>query len=99
MMAGAEGVKISAAGRLDGAEMCRTETYKQGKLPLSTFRADIDYGFVESLTTYGLIGIKVWIYKGDILDKGGHDGASASARDPKVKKTHEVEQEDAAKPS
>ncbi len=71
MMAGAKGVKISAAGRLDGAEMCRTETYKQGKLPLSTFRADIDYGFVESLTTYGLIGIKVWIYKGDILEKGG----------------------------
>jgi small subunit ribosomal protein S3 len=68
MMAGAKGVKISAAGRLDGAEMCRVETYKQGKLPLSTFRADIDYGFVESLTTYGLIGIKVWIYKGDILD-------------------------------
>ncbi len=68
MMAGAKGVKICAAGRLDGAEMCRIETYKQGKLPLSTFRADIDYGQVESLTTYGLIGIKVWIYKGDILD-------------------------------
>jgi small subunit ribosomal protein S3 len=86
MMAGAQGVKISAAGRLDGAEMCRTETYKQGKLPLSTFRADIDYGFVESLTTYGLIGIKVWIYKGDILVKGGVDRAPIEIREPRVHK-------------
>ncbi|MFA5099277.1 MAG: 30S ribosomal protein S3 [Candidatus Omnitrophota bacterium] len=86
MMAGAKGVKISAAGRLDGAEMCRTETYKQGKLPLSTFRADIDYGFVESLTTYGLIGIKVWIYKGDILVKGGVDRAPIEVKEPRVHK-------------
>jgi len=83
MMAGAKGVKISAAGRLDGAEMCRTETYKQGKLPLSTFRADIDYGFVESLTTYGLIGIKVWIYKGDILEKGGLEIVKTVEREPR----------------
>ncbi len=69
MSAGAKGVKISCAGRLGGAEMSRTETYKQGKIPLSTLRADIDYGFSESLTTYGLIGIKAWIYKGDILGK------------------------------
>jgi small subunit ribosomal protein S3 len=69
MMQGAKGIKICAAGRLDGAEMCRTETYKQGKVPLQTLRADIDYGFSESLTTYGLIGIKVWLYKGDILKK------------------------------
>jgi small subunit ribosomal protein S3 len=69
MMQGAKGIKISAAGRLDGAEMCRTETYKQGKVPLQTLRADIDYGFCESLTTYGLIGIKVWLYKGEILSK------------------------------
>jgi len=67
MSAGAKGIKITAAGRLGGAEMSRTETFKQGKIPLQTFRADIDYGFAESLTTYGLIGIKVWIYKGDIL--------------------------------
>ena len=66
---GAKGIKISAAGRLGGAEIARTETYKQGKLPLSTFRADIDYGFTEALTTYGLIGVKVWIYKGDIMLK------------------------------
>jgi len=69
MNAGAKGVKISCAGRLGGAEMARRETYRQGKIPLSTLRADIDYGFAESLTTYGLIGIKVWLYKGDILEK------------------------------
>lgn len=63
----AKGIKICCAGRLGGAEMSRTETYKQGKIPLATLRADIDYGFAESLTTYGLIGVKVWIYKGDIL--------------------------------
>lgn len=67
--AGAKGIKICCAGRLGGAEMSRTESYKRGKVPLSTLRADIDYGFAESLTTYGLIGIKVWIYKGDILGK------------------------------
>lgn len=67
--AGAKGVRVCCAGRLNGAEMSRTETYKIGKVPLQTFRADIDYGFAESLTTYGLIGVKVWIYKGDILTK------------------------------
>lgn len=67
MSSGAKGIKISAAGRLGGAEMARRETYKQGKLPLSTLRSNIDYGFTEALTTYGLIGIKAWIYKGDIL--------------------------------
>ncbi|HQJ16307.1 MAG TPA: 30S ribosomal protein S3, partial [Candidatus Omnitrophota bacterium] len=99
MMAGARGVKISAAGRLDGAEMCRTETYKQGKLPLSTFRADIDYGFVESLTTYGLIGIKVWIYKGDILVKGGTDRVPAEARETKPQKSFAPHQQPANKPA
>lgn len=69
MNAGAKGVRISCAGRLNGAEMSRTETYKQGKVPLQTLRADIDYGFAESLTTYGLIGVKVWLYKGQILTK------------------------------
>lgn len=69
MNAGAKGVKITCSGRLNGAEMSRTETYKQGKIPLSTFRADIDYGLTEALTTYGLIGVKAWIYKGEILDK------------------------------
>jgi small subunit ribosomal protein S3 len=69
MSQGAKGIKTTCAGRLGGAEMSRTETYKQGKVPLQTLRADIDYGFAESLTTYGIIGVKVWIYKGDILTK------------------------------
>jgi len=67
---GVKGIRVSCAGRLNGAEMSRTETYKIGKVPLQTLRADIDYGFAEALTTYGLIGVKVWIYKGDILGKG-----------------------------
>jgi small subunit ribosomal protein S3 len=67
MGAGAKGIRIICAGRLNGAEIARTESYKQGKLPLQTLRADIDFGFAESLTTYGLIGVKVWMYKGDIL--------------------------------
>ncbi len=69
LTSGAKGIKISCAGRLGGAEMSRTETFKQGKIPLQTLRADIDYGFTESLTTYGLIGVKVWLYRGDILTK------------------------------
>ncbi|MCM8800713.1 MAG: 30S ribosomal protein S3 [Candidatus Omnitrophica bacterium] len=71
MSAGAMGIKISCAGRLGGAEMARTETYKEGKIPLATLRADIDYGFTEALATYGLIGVKVWIYKGDVFTKKG----------------------------
>jgi len=64
---GVKGIKITCSGRLGGAEMCRSESYKQGKIPLQTLRADIDYGFASSLTPYGYIGIKVWLYKGDIL--------------------------------
>ncbi len=64
---GAGGVKILCAGRLGGAEIARTEGYKEGKVPLNTFRADVDYGFAEAFTTYGTIGVKVWIYKGDVL--------------------------------
>lgn len=67
MNSGAKGIRTTCAGRLNGAEMSRTETYKQGKVPLQTLRGDIDYGFAEALTTYGLIGVKVWIYKGDVL--------------------------------
>ncbi len=69
MTGGALGIKVKCAGRLGGAEMSRTEGYKEGKVPLQTFRADIDYGFTEAMTTYGLIGVKVWVYKGDILMK------------------------------
>lgn len=67
MRAGAKGIKITVSGRLAGSEMARTETYKDGKIPLHTLRADIDYGFWEAGTAYGNIGIKVWIYKGEIL--------------------------------
>ncbi|MEW6622248.1 MAG: 30S ribosomal protein S3 [Bacillota bacterium] len=67
MKFGAQGIKIMCAGRLAGAEMARTEWYSEGKVPLHTLRADIDYGFAEANTTYGKIGIKVWIYKGEVL--------------------------------
>lgn len=66
MQAGSQGIKISCKGRLAGAEMARTMTYKEGRVPLHTLRADIDYGFAESLTTFGKIGIKVWLYNGDV---------------------------------
>lgn len=66
---GAEGVKIICAGRLGGAEMARTEQYREGRVPLHTLRADIDYGFTEARTTYGIIGVKVFIFKGEILKK------------------------------
>jgi small subunit ribosomal protein S3 len=67
MRQGAQGIKIQCSGRLGGAEIARTEWYNEGKVPLHTLRADIDYGFAEANTTYGKIGIKVWIYKGEIL--------------------------------
>ncbi|MFV1992531.1 MAG: 30S ribosomal protein S3 [Acidiferrobacterales bacterium] len=65
----AEGVKIMLGGRLNGAEIARSEWYREGRVPLHTLRADIDYGFAEALTTYGIIGIKVWIFKGEIIDQ------------------------------
>ncbi len=67
MKSGAQGVKVQCAGRLGGAEMARTEWYREGRVPLHTLRANIDYGFSEALTTFGRIGVKVWIYKGDVL--------------------------------
>ena len=70
MRVGAEGIKVKLSGRLGGAEMARSEMYKEGRIPLHTLRADIDYALSEALTVYGLIGIKVWIFKGEIL---GHD--------------------------
>jgi small subunit ribosomal protein S3 len=65
--AGAKGVKVSLSGRLGGADMSRTERYMEGRVPLHTMRADIDYATAEAYTTYGLTGVKVWIFKGDIL--------------------------------
>jgi len=64
---GAQGIKIACSGRLGGAEIARSEWYREGRVPLHTLRADIDYGFTEARTTYGAIGIKVWVYKGDVL--------------------------------
>lgn len=69
MRFGAQGVKIICSGRLGGAEMARTEWYKEGRIPLHTLRADIDYGFTEAKTTYGIIGVKVFVFKGEILNK------------------------------
>ena len=65
--AGALGIKASVSGRLGGADMARTEFYSDGTIPLQTLRADIDYGFAEANTTYGKVGVKVWIYKGEVL--------------------------------
>ncbi|MFZ2502365.1 MAG: 30S ribosomal protein S3, partial [Nocardioides sp.] len=69
MRAGAKGVRIQCSGRLNGAEMSRMEFYREGRVPLHTLRADIDYGFYEAKTTFGRIGVKVWIYKGDITER------------------------------
>ncbi|MCD8190236.1 MAG: 30S ribosomal protein S3 [Clostridiales bacterium] len=69
MRAGAKGIKVTLAGRLNGAEIARSESYHEGTIPLQTLRADIDYGFAEAATTYGRIGIKVWVYKGEVLQQ------------------------------
>ena len=70
MRLGAQGIKIMSAGRLNGIEIARTEWYREGRVPLHTLRADIDYGFSEAKTTYGVIGIKCWVYKGEVMAKG-----------------------------
>ncbi len=70
MKSGAKGIKVKVSGRLAGAEMARTEWYMEGRVPLHTLRAKIDYGFAEALTTFGIIGVKVWIFKGEVLAKG-----------------------------
>ena len=69
MRSGALGVKVRVSGRLNGSEIARTEWYREGRIPLHTFRADIDYGFSEAHTTYGIIGVKVWIFKGEVFEK------------------------------
>ena len=75
---GAEGVKINVAGRLNGAEIARSEWYREGRVPLHTLRADIDYGFAEAKTTYGVIGVKVWIFKGEVLSSSNTLGKPGS---------------------
>jgi len=69
MRSGALGIKVRLSGRLNGAEIARTEWSREGRIPLHTFRADIDYGFGEARTTYGVIGVTVWIFKGEVFDK------------------------------
>lgn len=77
---GAQGVKVHVAGRLNGAEIARSEWYREGRVPLHTLRADIDYGFAEAKTTYGVIGIKVWIFKGEVFGlEAGAEARSAGA--------------------
>ena len=78
MRLGAQGVKINVAGRLNGAEIARTEWYREGRVPLHTLRADIDYGFAEASTTYGIIGVKVWIFKGEVI--GQQEGETEAAK-------------------
>ena len=77
MRLGAEGVKVMVAGRLNGAEIARSEWYREGRVPLHTLRADVDYGFSEARTTYGVIGVKVWIFKGEIME---HDPMAQDRR-------------------
>jgi small subunit ribosomal protein S3 len=93
MRMGAEGIKIMTSGRLGGAEMARSEQYKEGRIPLHTFRADIDYALAEALTTYGKIGVKVWICKGEVYGKrdlspniGGTSSASGKGGGQKVQR-------------
>jgi small subunit ribosomal protein S3 len=88
MRSGALGIKVRMSGRLNGAEIARTEWYREGRVPLHTFRADIDYGLAEARTTYGIIGIKAWIFKGEIFEpaqleqRGAEAGAEAAAAAP-----------------
>jgi small subunit ribosomal protein S3 len=78
MRLGAQGIKIMSAGRLNGAEIARTEWYREGRVPLHTLRADIDYGFSEAKTSYGIIGVKVWVFKGEVIGKNDQPGLTAA---------------------
>jgi small subunit ribosomal protein S3 len=80
MRFGALGIKITSSGRLAGAEIARTEWYREGRVPLHTFRADINFGFAEAKTTFGLIGVKVWVYLGDVLPEVAKTEAQAVAK-------------------
>jgi small subunit ribosomal protein S3 len=79
MRVGAEGVKVKVSGRLNGAEIARSEWYREGRVPLHTFRADIDYGLAEARTTYGTIGVKVWVFRGEVFDSGETPAESQDA--------------------
>jgi small subunit ribosomal protein S3 len=79
MRSGALGIKVRLSGRLNGAEIARTEWSREGRIPLHTFRADIDYGFAEAHTTYGVIGVKAWIFKGEVFNKEDLNKAAPEA--------------------
>jgi small subunit ribosomal protein S3 len=83
MRLGVQGIKIMSAGRLNGIEIARTEWYREGRVPLHTLRANIDYGFSEAKTTYGIIGIKVWVYKGEVLGRNEQPAASEPDNEPR----------------
>ena len=96
MRSGALGVKVRVSGRLNGAEIARTEWYREGRIPLHTFRADIDYGLSEAQTTYGVIGVKVWIFKGEVFDtaraagrRGDAEQAAAAPRGCRCRRCRE----------
>jgi small subunit ribosomal protein S3 len=78
MRLGAQGIKVKVGGRLNGAEIARSEWYREGRVPLHTFRADIDYGFAEAKTTYGIIGVKVWVFRGEIIGKQTEEESSSA---------------------
>jgi small subunit ribosomal protein S3 len=84
MRLGALGVKVRVSGRLNGAEIARTEWYREGRIPLHTFRADIDYGLAEARTTYGVIGVKVWVFKGEVFNQPGESAEADAAQQPQA---------------
>ncbi len=90
---GCKGIKVRVSGRLNGAEIARSEWYLQGQLPLHTLRADVDYGFSEAYTTYGVIGVKVWIYKGEVLDGAGRRASLRNEGEPRRRRREDRERE------
>ena len=99
MRLGAQGIKIMSAGRLNGAEIARTEWYREGRVPLHTLRADIDYGVAEASTTYGIIGIKVWVFKGEILNRGEQPAALEAAPEGDNRRPRRPRSEGEGKPA
>jgi small subunit ribosomal protein S3 len=83
MRVGAEGIKVKVSGRLNGAEIARSEWYREGRVPLHTFRADIDYGLAESKTTYGIIGVKVWVFRGEVYESAESSAKESSGEQQK----------------
>jgi small subunit ribosomal protein S3 len=99
MRLGAQGIKIMSSGRLNGIEIARTEWYREGRVPLHTLRAEIDYGLGEAKTSYGVIGIKVWVYKGEVMPKGEAQAALPAAATPAAQPDAPSEPKRAKKPA